>query len=226
MNGQLAINQRDKGVEAADETRTRLIHAAGEIFAEKGFRSATVREICDRARANVAAVNYHFGDKEGLYQIAVQEAHCCPAELQNPNWPESFGLEEKLRFFVTAMLSSHLDKGRPEWHARLMLRELSEPTAACAKLVEAYIRPSAGTLWNILGDVIPAGTDQVQVWLTGFSIVGQCLFYKINEPIASLLMGPENYDKLRIEQLAEHITQFSLAAIGKLGQTPIPGAGT
>ncbi len=46
------------------ETRQRLIEAVGEVFAERGFRAATVRDICQRAQANVAAVNYYFGDKE------------------------------------------------------------------------------------------------------------------------------------------------------------------
>lgn len=199
--------------ELQDETRERLIQAAGEIFAEKGFRSTTVREICDRARANVAAVNYHFGDKEGLYLTAVQTAHCCPAEMQNPEWPASFETEQKLRYFVMAMLSSQLDRNRPEWHQKLMLRELSEPTAACEKLVEAYIGPAARTLWEILGEVMPEGIEAKRGWMIGFSVVGQCLFYKINEPIASLLMGKEEYAKLQVEELADHITRFTLAAI-------------
>ena len=48
-------------------TKERLLKAASEIFAEKGFRDATVAEICEAAEANIAAVNYHFGNKETLY---------------------------------------------------------------------------------------------------------------------------------------------------------------
>ena len=52
---------------AQDLTKARLLEAAGEEFAEKGFELARVRAICERAGANLAAINYHFGDKEQLY---------------------------------------------------------------------------------------------------------------------------------------------------------------
>src|ERR1700722_14461691 len=55
-----------------DDTRSRLLDAAAAIFAERGYQAATTREICVRARANAAAVNYHFGDKLGLYKAALK----------------------------------------------------------------------------------------------------------------------------------------------------------
>src|ERR1035437_2002318 len=56
---------------ASEQTRMRLLDAAREVFSQHSFQGATVREICRRAEANVAAVNYHFGGKDGLLAEAL-----------------------------------------------------------------------------------------------------------------------------------------------------------
>jgi len=56
------------------ETHDRLLDAAGAVFAEKGYHHATVAEICERAGANIAAVNYYFRSKDNLYVEAWREA--------------------------------------------------------------------------------------------------------------------------------------------------------
>jgi AcrR family transcriptional regulator len=198
-----------------DGTRQRLIESAGQVFADHGFRAATIRDICATAEANVAAVNYYFGDKMGLYIEAVQAAHCGGPEMIHPEWPAGMSAEDKLRFFVRRLLEHFMDERRPSWHTRLMLREMAEPTEACARLVEAYIRPMADTLREIIGELVPAHVSELQRWLIGFSIVSQCLFYKVHRPVAELLVGPDRYEKFNIDLLADHISRFALAALGR-----------
>lgn len=198
-----------------DQTRERLLEAAGEIFARQGFQGATIREICQLGKANLAAVNYHFGDKQSLYYEAVERAHCGGAGLIGVEWPQGWTPQQKLRAFIRRWLDHYLDDSRPSWQMRLMLREMSEPTDACAKLVQAYIRPMANVLRGIVEELLPAGHAERQSWLTGFSIVGQCLFYKVHRPIVELLVGQEEYSHLSIELLADHIASFSLAALGQ-----------
>src|SRR5215212_6345145 len=94
-------------------THQRLLDAAGEVFAEQGFRAATVREICRRAEANVAAVNYHFGDKEKLYAEVLNYAHRA-AMVHVPSAPAADATpEQRLRGFVHAMVRGFLSEGRP-----------------------------------------------------------------------------------------------------------------
>lgn len=58
--------------EAANDTKKALLEAACALFAEKGFEQVSVREITGLAGANVAAVKYHFGSRDGLMDAVVE----------------------------------------------------------------------------------------------------------------------------------------------------------
>src|SRR5471032_3118729 len=87
---------------SSDETRRQLLEAAGAVFAEAGFRDATVREICRRAGANVSAISYHFGDKEKLYAEVLRHSQSTALEKYPPLLGVSADAppEKKLRAFV------------------------------------------------------------------------------------------------------------------------------
>src|SRR5687768_15023369 len=126
-------------------TRQRLLEAAGEVFAERGFRDATVRDICQRAAANVAAVKYHFGDKENLYAAAVRYAHTCstrhPDAISVPAAGQKhLSAEERLRQFVRGFFIGILEEGKPAWHAKLMAREMAEPTAVLDEIARTGVK--------------------------------------------------------------------------------------
>jgi AcrR family transcriptional regulator len=204
----------------ADDTKSRLLDQAGRIFAEKGFDLATVREICQAANANVAAVHYYFGDKVRLYIEAVREAQCARVEdAPIPEWPDNISSEDKLRGFIRTFLTRLLGTGRPDWHLGIMLRELAHPTQACAELVRDYIRPMADVLKVILDDFLPPTMPLVHRHLVGFSIVGQCLFYYVHKPIIRELVGEEEYQGYDIDLLADHIARFTISSLQSLAAT-------
>jgi AcrR family transcriptional regulator len=201
--------------ELSRETRGRLLAAAGEIFAERGFRAATIREICLRADANVAAAHYHFGDKEALYlellkSCAVDALKRYPPTL---DLSETATAEEKLHAFIRSLLFRIADKGRPAWHGRLMAREMAEPTAALGALVDEVYRPLVERLEGIVGELIGRErTDPVVLRCTR-SVLGQCFYYFHARPVIQLMTPQQHFEPADIEQLAAHITKFSLAAL-------------
>jgi len=205
-----------------DDTRQRLVDAAGRVFAEKGYAAAGVREICEMAEANVAAVNYHFGDKRSLYVTAVRHAQCCWDEDQPTcEWPADMPPVQRLREYIRTMIERRLSSQRPHWHLELMLRELARPTEACQEVVDDYIRPMADALRSILKDLLGEDFPEERGNLIGFSIVGQVMFYYVHQPIIRLLIGDDAYSQLTVEKLAAHIADFTLAALG-LAPTLIP----
>src|ERR1700730_2632206 len=136
---------------AADQTEDRILKTAAQVFAEKGFKSATIREISRRAEVNIAAINYHFGDKERLYIESVKNAHGnVMSGMRKPDWPDGTPPVEQLTAFIHGFVTRLVDPNRPRWHAQLMMREMAQPTAACAVLVRDNIRPIANILIGIL----------------------------------------------------------------------------
>lgn len=198
-------------------TRERLLEAAGEEFAEKGFRRATIRDICRRAGSNVAAVNYHFGDKESLYAEVLRYAHQCadagvrPADVGLTGTPE-----ERLREFVRVFISRIFNEGRPAWHARLMAQEVLEPTAALDELVEQAIRPQHNRLAQIVGDLVGPAIAEKEVRWCVISIVAQCLHFHHARPVITRLYPDQGFEPADIEAIAEHVARFSVAALKNL----------
>jgi TetR/AcrR family transcriptional regulator, regulator of cefoperazone and chloramphenicol sensitivity len=209
-----------------EDTKDRILHAAGRVFADKGFRDATVREICQTAGVNLAAVNYHFGDKEQLYIESVKRAHRLRMEDgPMPEWPAGVSPAQKLHDFIYAFLCRVLagDEG-DAWQSQLMMRELMQPTRACEELVRDYVRPHFSLLQGIIAELVPPETGEVERHRIGFSIIGQCLHYRIAQPILRLLLSPEEYRQNDPAQLARHITRWTLAALG--AAPPVVGPST
>lgn len=200
-------------------TRRHLLDAAGEVFAGKGFRDATIREICQKAGANIAAVNYHFGDKEALYAAVLSHL----SEIARERFPITLDLppeatpQQRLHAFVRSFLWRVLSSDLAARHGRLMAREMVEPTRALDFMVEERIRPEAEALRSIVTELLGSEADPDLVRMTGLSVVGQILFYSHCSPVLSRLFRDASFDVTRLERLADHITAFSLSAIEGMG---------
>lgn len=201
----------------ADEPQARLLTAAGEIFAEKGFRAATVREILRRANMqNLAAVNYYFGDKERLYEAALRHACDCRFTAKDmPAWQPDTPPGRMLRDFIRVMLARMVDERAQPWQMQLMMTEFTQPSPAGEAVIRDFIQPIEEMLWNILRRCVP-DADERRIHLIGFSIVGQCLHHRIGRRVIGLLVGEEQ-QTYTVDLLANHIADFSLKALGLEG---------
>lgn len=195
-------------------TRTRLIEAAGPVFASAGYGAATVRAICERAGVNVASVNYHFGDKRELYSQTL--ARCVQegfTRSTSSGLPPSAAADKRLLAFVQAFLRRILVDGRPDWQGQLLAREMLDPTEAQGHVVEQVIRPLFKQLCAIVAELLGARAEPALVILCARSVIGQCLFYHHSRPLLRKLSPQESLDEDQVQRLARHIAAFSTAAM-------------
>lgn len=199
------------------ETRDRLLRAAAQLFADRGFKKVTVRDICRAARANVAAVNYHFGDKTGLYREVLQQAIETIRATNEAARVAGDGLPpaERLRQYLKVSLCRVMSAGNTSWISRLVHRELSDPTPSLDALVDQALRPRVDDLARMVADILECPVDDARVAQCVASIHAQWLLFVPN-PIASRVRAKLQLRTDDAATLAEHITTFSLAGIRAL----------
>lgn len=199
----------------SDETRQRLLDAAGEIFAQRGFGRATVREICSRAHANIAAVNYHFRNKAELYTAVLQHGMAASLRQHPPDSGVGANARPELRLhaFIHSFLQRLLIGTAQGAYARLMVREMSDPTVALDIVVREHIRPLSDRLNGIVREILGPEASEDSVMQNAMSIVGQCVFYRHAEQVIAKLAPSQKHTPQAIAKLATHITRFSLAGL-------------
>jgi len=195
-------------------TQDRILEAAGEVFAENGFRCATIRMICERARVNVAAINYHFHSKEELYADVLKYWH----EFAIKKYPPLLGVgenappEEQLRAFIRSLLFRVLDKGKPSWFGRVMAREMTEPTRAFDHMVNEVMRPLNKLLATIIEKIVGTPVSEEAIRMCCASILSQCYYY-YNTRVIAPLFQKDMSEPDQIERIADHILRFSLKGL-------------
>ena len=198
------------------ETRERLLRAAERLFAERGFKKVTVREICCAAGANVAAVNYHFGDKLGLYREVMQAAIDRMRATSDAAREAGKGqpAEEQLRRYIHIIVRRVLARDTDRIH-EIVMREVHDPTPALDALVEHGLRPRIEYLSGILAKMLRCLPSDPRVLRCVASIQSQTLAYLHSHgAIADRLgMSVEPRTAREIDEIARHIAAFSLAGV-------------
>ena len=202
------------------DVKNRILEAAGEIFADRGFRQTTVREICRRADVNLAAINYHFGDKERLYMAVIKHYKEITFQKysQNDFVRDQDPYDVQLTAFIKYFMSHILGEGHVSCFGRLMSREYIEPTSALDVIIEEEFRPFFNRLNAIVRQLLGKEIGEGKVILCSMSVLGQCLYFRNSRPVISRLLRKDHYSDEEINEIADHIACFSLEALAGLSR--------
>lgn len=200
-------------------TRQKLLDSAGPVFAQRGYYSATVREICKRAGANVAAVNYHFRDKLGLYaEVLNQCARAAPVEQMRAALDQSGSPEDILRDVIRARVQGLRKDAFPNWYLRIFAHELTEPTPAMSRLINRVSRPIYHRLLELIAKIIGVPPHHTKTKLCAHSVMGQILFYVFAGPVLTRFSPELKMTDEMLDPIANHIADFSLAYLREISR--------
>jgi len=204
--------------------RERLLHAAGMMFADRGMDAVSTRELTSAAGANLSAIAYYFGGKEGLYQEAINHTVEGTQGLIG-------GAEDRLRAalaraggdlrfqaaaaaaFVREVLSALLGLGPEHWPRRLIMREIDHPTPAFDRLYEAIFKPLGDAFRDLTVAATDRDPDDPETIILSNALLGECLIFHRNRPIILRNLGWDEYTPERIDLVISVVVDGILDAL-------------
>lgn len=208
------------------ETRQRLLEAATRLFAEHGFHHVTVRQICKAADANVASINYHFGDKMGLYQEILRSAVEAMRQTTEAARSASEGAppEERLRLTLRLMMRRFLARGRDSSVQRLMIRESADPTEALDAVVADGLAPRFLHFSELVAELVGCPLEDPRVSRGAANIQALCFAHLPNPMTVRLhehlpFTWQPSRSEAEVDELADELATFALAGLRELARS-------
>lgn len=198
-------------------TKQRLLESACVVFAEYGYRGATVADICKRAEANIAAVNYHFGDKERLYIEAWRQALAVAMEKYPADGgvPVEASPEDRLRGRITSLVCKAMDDGEVGYLMRFLVAEISMPSGAVAEAMEKTIQPLRSEMLALVREIAGPSLTDAEVAIIGISTFHICAGLVLKQEMRKNFFGKAGISE---ELMADTVTRLILGGIREMCQ--------
>ena len=211
-------------IDEQDENRasTRLLAAATEEFARRGFAGARIRSIVDAARVNQAAANYYFGGKQGLYRATLKHLAARLEPLEVPV-PASGCPRARLHDCVVALLKRFAGTEHAAPLARILAHEAMSPSGGLDMIFEDALASEMDLLRTILRDASPGEIAPENLSAAAHGVLGQCVLYLHARSSIDRNAPAFGIDAEACEVLASQITRLAHRALQGSRRTP-PGS--
>ncbi|HBF43847.1 MAG TPA: hypothetical protein DDW42_09540 [Desulfobacteraceae bacterium] len=196
-------------------TRERILDEAEVLFARKGYRAVSIREIIQESHCNLAAVNYHFGQKKNLYQEVFRSRWIPRAKRVQETFKKSLGSGSPsspaaiVRALTETIIQGPLTEEERHLHYQLMAREQAEPSEALELIIREVMQPFFSEISGLLCQVFPESREDDALLLSLLSMFSQILYFSFARAAVTRITGRE-YDRAFKARLSDHIVMFSL----------------
>jgi AcrR family transcriptional regulator len=204
------------GPRADQQTRSALLEAAGQVFAEKGFDGATGKEICRRAGANTAAVNYYFGSMRGLYAATLWEAHSrlVTFEALSAAVAQKADPRAQLRAVISLFVATLTGPVASSWVLRVIGREITSPSPALDVLRQKELLPKSRILRRIVGQLMGLPENHPAVARGCLNVLAPCFMLLVGDRQTLSRAFPQiGLTPQDGPALVRHMVRFALAGL-------------
>lgn len=217
-----------------NETKQRLIQAGMLLFGLHGLEATTTRALAQEAGVNLAAIPYHFGGKEGLYnavldhivRIKLEEIGPCLGRMKAVSEAPATGQEEllrSLREMIRVLVLAMLDSPESRSCTQIMLQEQITPTAGFHSLHKKFFLQIHAAFSVLLGRLLHLSPKSLELHLHTMSFMGQFFVFRVGMPSLLALVGSDRLSQAHVEAIIDVCIRQTEALIAGFGPTP-PGS--
>jgi AcrR family transcriptional regulator len=193
-----------------------LIEAAGELFAENGLESTSVRAIVKKAGTALSAVNYHFHSKEQLYADCI--AYVIDGKINLSGlFKETFedntqkGTAELIRQFVTKLFEAFLTPETKRWYGLLIMRARSELHPKSRSVLIEVTVPEQFQKYLVENIQGLSGDD---AWFWVLMLISTLEHYVIAKETVLLTFDAEDYTADFIARVSDYTVKSMIKILG------------
>lgn len=198
--------------DVADNARERLRKAATEVFAQKGYNRASIREICQLAGVNGAAIHYYFGDKATLYRDVTRPATHL-TDIPDAMLDPEIALRPGLEAFFRPLTRSLADNSMTPHMRMLFVREQIQPTGLLGAECSDFFRPRHEQLCRFLARHCgePQADDAINH--LALSIMGMAMILFMKQDIVQAFAPNLLSDEAAVESTLQRLTDQAVALV-------------
>ncbi len=211
-----------------DETRAQLIQSGLKLFGRFGYEAVATRMLAREAGVNLAAIAYHFGGKQGLYEAVTESV---VSEVRGRVLPMAEALRDDLtdagsdrtklaavaERFIRAEIETFVSHGPRQEQIGLILREYAAPSSAFPILFKRLIEPMHRAVSALTAAAHGIPADDQRAILAAHAMIGQIIGFAIAKQPLLHRLGWTEYTPERIAAIADILVPMALAGLG-LGQ--------
>jgi AcrR family transcriptional regulator len=201
-------------IKDSEITRAKIIDAAGQLFAERGFKGVTVRDIVRQADTHLSALNYHFRTKDALYREVVLEA-CRLATISENDQRllNKLDPKEALLFLVKKGLKEYREKNESYWQIVIITRECWEPSPVFSEVVEKFLKPEVDFVTNLIGKITGKRPDSHEVRFAFLTMTALMETFGLYSHLVDAIAPGLCNHYVKKDRMVKKIVQMIIAAV-------------